>query len=194
MTPPLLIAILAAGASRRLGQPKQLVAIQGTSLLRRQCKVACDADIGAVTVILGCNADSCRAAVVDMPLSIHLNEQWAGGLGTSIACAARAAEDAAMGGLLILHMDQFAISVDDLRSLYKVWDADRLKVVRSRSGSYIGPPVIFPASSFAELKQLSGDDGAKSVIVKLGRASVLEVDIPSAMHDLDTPEQLAKLR
>jgi CTP:molybdopterin cytidylyltransferase MocA len=66
--------------------------------------------------------------------------------------------------------------------------------VRSRSGSYFGPPVIFPASSFADLKQLSGDDGAKSVIAKLGRSNVVEADIPSAVHDLDTPEQLAKLR
>jgi molybdenum cofactor cytidylyltransferase len=190
MPEALTIAILAAGASRRLGQPKQLVMIDGEPLLRRQCEVALAAGIGSVAVILGCNAEACRAAISGLPVSFHLNANWADGLGSSIACAARAASS----GLLLLHCDQFAISADDLRCLYKVWDVDRSKAVRSRSGSYLGPPVIFPQTSLVELEQLTGDDGAKSVIAKLGRSNVVEVEILSAADDLDTPEQLARLR
>ena len=50
----LVLAILAAGASRRLGQPKQLVSLEGELLLRRQCRIALEAQIGRVAVILGC--------------------------------------------------------------------------------------------------------------------------------------------
>lgn len=193
MPQPLLIAILAAGASRRLGQPKQLVTVSGKPLLQRQCEVAIEAGMGAVAVILGCQADACRAAVNHLDVATFLNDQWPFGLGSSIACAARAAIDLNASGLLILHCDQFAITASDLRTLDELWANDRSKAVRARAGSYIGPPVIFPASSFADLNQLSGDDGAKSVLARLGRANVLEVDIPSAGQDLDTPEQLAEL-
>ena len=187
MSKDVLIAILAAGASRRLGQPKQLVTVEGKPLLRRQCEVAIEFGVGTVAVILGCDADACRAVISDLPITVHLNDRWADGLGSSIACAARATESA----LLILHCDQFAISAADLQRLYEAWIKDRSKAVRSRSGTYVGPPVIFPASSLVDLRQLSGDDGAKSVVAKLGSANVIEVNIPSAADDLDTPEQFA---
>jgi molybdenum cofactor cytidylyltransferase len=190
MPEKLLIAILAAGASRRLGQPKQLVGIDGKPLLRRQCEVALDADIGPVAAILGCDADVFRGVIQDLPVAVHINFDWVDGLGSSIACAARAAG----AGLLILHGDQFSITSADLRNLYDVWLADRAKAVRSRAGSYLGPPVIFPASALSELRNLTGDDGAKAVMRKLGPANVIDVDISSAADDLDTPEQLAKLQ
>jgi molybdenum cofactor cytidylyltransferase len=190
MSHDVLIAILAAGASRRLGQPKQLVTVEGKPLLRRQCEVAIEAGIGPVAAILGCDAETCRAVINDLQITVHLNERWADGLGSSIACAARAAESA----LLILHGDQFAISAADLRKLHEAWIKDRSKAVRSRSETYLGPPVIFPASTLVDLRQLMGDDGAKSIIAKLGSANVIDVNIPSAVDDLDTPEQLVGLR
>jgi molybdenum cofactor cytidylyltransferase len=190
----IIIAILAAGASRRLGEPKQLVMIDGKPLLQRQCEVAIEAGIGAVAAILGSHAEACREVIDGLAVSVRLNPKWNDGLGSSIACAARAAGEASAAGVLILHCDQYAIAAIDLRTLYEVWIADRSKAVRSRSGSYLGPPVIFPASSFTDLRELTGDDGAKSVIARLGRANVVDVDIPSAADDLDTPEQLTKLR
>src|SRR5947209_1480114 len=114
----LLLAVLAAGASRRLGQPKQLVAIGGEPLLRCQCRVALAAQIGPVTVILGCHAAECAATIVDLPIARHFNERWAEGLGLSIRCAAQAAAAADASGLLLLHVDQYLLTAADLHSLH----------------------------------------------------------------------------
>src|SRR5436190_14165465 len=75
-----LIAILAAGASRRLGQPKQLVAIGDEPLLRRQCRVALESRIGPVTIILGCRADQCATALAGLAVAVRRNDQWDEGI------------------------------------------------------------------------------------------------------------------
>src|SRR3954469_1035503 len=87
----LLLAILAAGASRRLGQAKQLVMIENEPLLRRQCRIALESQIGDVVAILGCHADPCRRTIADLSLSIRINEEWSEGLASSIRHATRAA-------------------------------------------------------------------------------------------------------
>src|SRR5689334_4089900 len=61
------VAILASGASRRLGQPKQLVSLEGEPLLRRQCRIAVEARIGPVAVILGCHANECDQLIEGLP-------------------------------------------------------------------------------------------------------------------------------
>jgi molybdenum cofactor cytidylyltransferase len=190
----LLLAILAAGASRRLGQPKQLVALAGEPLLRRQCRIALEARIGPVAVILGCHAARCAATIVDLPVARHINERWAEGLGTSIRHAAQAAMAADVSGLLLLHVDQYRLTAADLQSLHVAWVASQcLSACATMHGDEFGPPVIFPRRWFADLLQLNGDAGARSVLAKLPADALLRVEIPNAIHDLDLPAQLTAL-
>src|SRR5436189_3262943 len=106
MSSELLVAILAAGASRRLGQPKQLVLIDGEPMLRRQCRVALQARVGSVMAILGCHVERCSATIADLGVLTRVNEQWNEGLGSSLRTAAGAAIEMQAAGLLVLHGDQ----------------------------------------------------------------------------------------
>jgi hypothetical protein len=74
----LVVAVLAAGASRRLGRAKQLVPIGGEPLLRRQCRCACRGE-GPVVVILGCDEEQYREVIIDLPVDAR-NDEWAEGL------------------------------------------------------------------------------------------------------------------
>ncbi|MCI0366462.1 MAG: nucleotidyltransferase family protein [Phycisphaerales bacterium] len=191
MRDELLIAILAAGASQRLGQPKQLVDVNGEPLLRRQCRVAIEARVAPVAAICGCQADTCIAQIADLPVTIRRNEQWREGIASSIREAVGAAIEIHAGALLILHGDQYRVTAEDLRGLHAAWIAsDSSMACRSRHADYTGPPVILPAALFGKLLKLRGDEGARPVLSGLDAASLIEVTMPNAVHDLDLPAQL----
>jgi CTP:molybdopterin cytidylyltransferase MocA len=191
----LLVAVLSAGASRRLGLPKQLVEIGGEPLVRRQWRMAKEANVGDVVVILGCHARDCAAALgAEIGASVRVNEHWEEGLASSIREAIHAAIDADVSGLMLVHGDQYALTAADLRSLHGAWmGAGGTKACRSRHEDYLGPPVILPSRCFDAALTLRGDDGARDVLRALGHDETIQVHVPNAVHDLDEPRQLDQL-
>src|SRR4051812_18864875 len=114
MPDELLVAVLAAGASRRLGRPKQLVELGGEPLVRRVCRTAIDAGIGPVAVVLGCRRDDIAPVVGDLPLQVLVNDAWDEGMASSVRTATLAALNLKVAALLLLHADQYAVARDDL--------------------------------------------------------------------------------
>lgn len=190
----LLIAILAAGASRRLGQPKQLVSVGGESLLRRQCRIAVESRIGPVVVVLGHEVELCSAAIAGLQVGVCRNEEWREGLAASIRTAARTALDHNAAGLLILHGDQYRVTAEDLQTMGIAWtESGRIAVCRARQGDYVGPPVVFPSRLLSQLLLLQGDEGARRIIAAVDPGSLIDVEMPNSAYDLDLPDQLVEL-
>jgi CTP:molybdopterin cytidylyltransferase MocA len=186
MSVPLFI--LAAGASRRLGQPKQLVPFDGEPLLRRQCRIAIDADIGSVFVVLGCRATECSVVIADLPVGVMINDGWEEGMAASLRLAARQATDDSADALLILHGDQHGVTTDALRLLHAAWQANPTRPHLSRDGDHLGPPVIIPADHFSSMMNLTGDMGARRVL-----RHPVEVVIAGSAMDLNDPSQLPSM-
>src|SRR5216683_1322200 len=120
VSPDLLVVILAAGASRRLGRAKQLVSIGGETLLRRQCRCALDADVGPVLVVLGHDADRHKRVVADLPLDVRVNDEWQEGIAATLRLAVGVAI-IRRAALLVLPCDQYRIAPNDLRTLRDTW-------------------------------------------------------------------------
>ncbi len=190
----LLVTILAAGASRRLGHAKQLVELRDEPLLRRQCRIAIEAQIGRVAVVLGCRAAECAATIADLPVAHQINAQWQEGLASSIREAARAARDDDAIGLMLLHVDQYRLEPADLRAVHAAWsNSGGLKACVSTHDAANGPPVIFPKRCFDDLMLLKRDTGARGVLARLPTADLCSISVPNAFHDLDLPVELATL-
>lgn len=189
LSPDLLVVILAAGASRRLGSAKQLVSIGGEPLLRRQCRCALDARVGPVLVVLGCDADDHRRAIADLPVDVRVNEEWREGIAAtlrhavSVAIARRAA-------LLVLPCDQYRVTPDDLRALRAIWHLSPSAACVSRWDDYTGPPAILPLEYYEDVSRLRGDAGARALLYDPRRAPPVEVPNPRAMYDLDIPDDM----
>jgi CTP:molybdopterin cytidylyltransferase MocA len=84
LSPDLLVVILAAGASHRLGRAKQLVSIGGEPLLRRQCRCALAARVGPVLVMLGWDADQHKRAIADLAVDVRVNDEWQEGIAATL--------------------------------------------------------------------------------------------------------------
>ncbi len=176
-------AILAAGASRRLGQAKQLARLGAETLLERAVRVAVEAGCEPVLLVLGARAEEILAACELDGARVVINADWESGMASSIH-AALASLPAGVGGLVLMTCDQPAITAEHLRRLM---DAAGVHATGSRYAGRIGVPAYFPADAFQALAGLKGDEGARSLLSQ-GPA----LDLPGGELDVDTAADLAQ--
>jgi len=185
------VLIPAAGASRRLGQPKQLVLYKGKPLIQRAIESAETLAPREIIVVTGADADSVLSVAQKTSAQCVHNPDWASGMGNSIATGANMA-DQASNGLLVLLCDQWGIRARDLQLLARTWLSDTGRIVCATTEGRLGPPVIFPSTCFASLRVLQGDHGAHSVL-EANPDLLTTVPMNHAATDLDTPSQLEAL-
>ena len=106
--------ILAAGGSKRFGEPKQFLRFEGETLLRRIAKAAHDAGCAPIVVVAGDFSDRVSAELHDLPVQVVQNAEWRGGLGTSIKCGLAHLRNA-VPAIVILACDQPLVSAEIIR-------------------------------------------------------------------------------
>ncbi len=181
------VAVLAAGASTRLGRPKQLVSWRGSTLLRHAAQVALDAGLGPVLVLLGAEAERCAPALEGLAVHVIVCDGWREGVGATIRAAAEAASafTPPVDALILTTCDQPAVGPGHLRRLADAYRNGGARLVGSAYTGIVGIPALFDRSSFPSLASLRGDQGAKSVL-SAGGAGLAAVPCPEAALDVDT--------
>jgi molybdenum cofactor cytidylyltransferase len=188
--------LLAAGASQRLGTPKQLAEIAGETLVRRAARAALEAGCAPVVVVLGAEGDAVADALHGLALERVRNEGWREGMASSLRAGLGALEAAApqARGALLLLVDQPAVDAALLRRLLaRFAEGGGARIAACVYGGGHGAPAIFPRALFPELAALRGDRGAKSLLAA-HRAELLAVDFPAGELDVDTAEDLDRAR
>jgi molybdenum cofactor cytidylyltransferase len=188
--------ILAAGGSRRLGQPKQLLTHRGETLLNRAIRVASDGGALPVLAILGAEFERIRVSIQSRSVIAVRNDRWRQGMGSSIRAGMRALAVCApdVQGVLLMSCDQPRLSADHLRTLITGFRSEAAPVIVASSYAGVhGVPAVFPRSTFDELCGLSGDKGARSIIEKASWP-VVGVEFAGGEVDIDAPGDLSLLQ
>jgi CTP:molybdopterin cytidylyltransferase MocA len=185
------ILILAAGSSKRLGQPKQLVRLGGQPALHRVVSNAVAVAGHAVTVVAGAHVRELTYLLNQTPASMVVNRHWEEGMGSSLRFGVTTLPPACEAVLVLLG-DQVAVTKDDLRRLIGAWKGQEEVLAAAVYERHAGVPAIFPRICFPELAALRGDEGARSVSQR-NQFRLVRVGMPNAAVDLDTPEDLAAL-
>ena len=150
----LAAVVLAAGGSHRLGQPKQLLAYRGATLLDTTLATARGAGLRQVVVALGGAADAVRETVDLTGLDVVLNADFGDGCATSIRTALAVVEEDAEGVVLLLG-DQPGVTVDTIQALVAGARGHAVGVCSYDDG--LGHPLWFDRSMFETLAALHGD-------------------------------------
>lgn len=182
------VIVLAAGAARRFGSPKQLVRVNGRPLLHAVIGRGVAVGGHAVIVVLGAYAAELAPLLRHTPATVVINRQWEEGMGSSLRAGVAALPGTAEAALVLL-ADQASVTAEDLRRLVGSWRRQPNQIVAAQYGSTVGAPAIFPRWSFGELGALRGDQGAR-VLLRRHADRLVRVPMPSAAIDIDTPEDL----
>lgn len=183
--------ILAAGASRRLGAPKQLLKWDQRTLLEHALLNARAVAEDRCLVVLGSHAEAIREVVSFEAVSVIDNPDWQEGIASSIRAGIRALPDSAEAALILL-CDQPLIKAEHLRALLNAWRAEPSRIVASFYQGGAGVPALFPVNYFEPLLVLQGDQGAKALLRK-SDAELLTIPLPEAEFDIDSGEDFERL-
>jgi CTP:molybdopterin cytidylyltransferase MocA len=192
--------ILAAGASRRLGQPKQLLKLGGEFLIEHAIRLANEAGAKPVILVLGAHSDSIRPFIALNGAIEIFNDQWEQGIASSIRAGIHGLEirerdepaDAAPG-VLILSCDQPRLTAAHLRALIETFSArSEPVIVASTYAGVQGVPAVFPRCAFTDLVALQGDKGARALLVE-PPCPVIGIPFDGGEVDIDHPGDMAEL-
>lgn len=184
--------ILAAGASTRMGTPKQLLPVQGEPLIVRVVNAALASRAWPVVVVLGANAERIRPVLARLPVLIAENPAWAEGMAASIRAGVTALRQfsRSLDGAVVALCDQPAFSAEVIDRLVAAQRATNRSIVAARYAGRNGAPAFFLRDHFASLASLTGEEGARSLL-NGETTAVAAVDLPPLAQDLDTPEDFA---
>jgi molybdenum cofactor cytidylyltransferase len=181
--------VLAAGASTRLGRPKQLLDLAGKPVIAHVVERALAAGLDEVIVVTGGAGEAVAAALADAPVRIVANPAFRDGQSTSLIAGLRLLPDA-IDAVVVLLGDQPGVDPADIGSVVaRRREPPFPPIVMTAYGSQRSHPVLFGREVFPELLAITGDQGGRDVI----RAHAAEVAaIPSVLAepplDLDTED------
>ncbi|MEJ1097333.1 MULTISPECIES: nucleotidyltransferase family protein [unclassified Pseudoxanthomonas] len=187
---PHAVIVLAAGGSRRLGRPKQLLRRDGETLVHRMTRLALDTAPDRLLVVCGGYAEEVGTAMQDLPVELLINTHWQDGLGGSLRVAASALARH-LGPTLILSCDQPALTTKHLQKLVDLAQDTPSGCAATAHGERIGIPVVVSASVLRTAHSLRGDHGLGEVLNAFPRDGLAMMTAPELQDDLDTEDDVA---
>ncbi|HEU0023826.1 MAG TPA: nucleotidyltransferase family protein, partial [Thermoleophilaceae bacterium] len=181
--------VLAAGAGTRFGSAKQLAVLHGRPLLEYALRTMAAAPLDRVLVMLGSEAEEVMRGVDLHGAEPVVCDRWEEGQAASLACGLAELNDCE--AVVVTLGDQPGLSPEAItRVLAARGDFD---AVRATYAGEPGYPVLLERRLFGRLRDVSGDHGARHLLLSVPTAGVPCDDL-GGPHDVDTQDQLAALR
>ena len=191
--PTLRIVVVAAGFSTRLGRPKALARIHGSSLMQRAVGLLAPFTAGArLIVVVPPRSSRYRLGIDAARVDFIANARRGGGLSSSVHAGVRRARFSA--AVLLLPVDLVHLHARDVARLIFNWRGARRKVTARRVGQHPATPLILPRALYPAALGLAGDQGLRDVVRRLPADRVRLVELESAGADVDTPQDLERAR
>jgi molybdenum cofactor cytidylyltransferase len=187
--------ILAAGASTRLGVPKQTILYEGKTLLQHAAEAAQSAGCQPVIIVLGAHSDAILSHFHYQAATIVHNDHWQQGMGTSIATGMNALlqADSTITAAMVMVCDQPYADAALLHQLIEQQQQTGKGIAASTYANTIGVPALFDKKYFAALQQLTGDEGAKKIMLH-HQEDVALVPFEKGVVDIDTVKDVERFR
>jgi molybdenum cofactor cytidylyltransferase len=184
--------VLAAGASKRFGRNKLLLSWKGESLARRASRVAREAGLDPVVVVLGHDAERVRAELDGIAVHAVVNPEYEKGMNTSLAAGVASVPGEAEA-VVVLLADMPRVTADMVARLVRTFRETGAPLVASDYGGVHAPPTLYARTLLPELGG-PGGDGAGKRVVRRHEGEVVRVEWPpAALVDVDREEDWERM-
>ncbi len=188
------LVILAAGASTRMGTPKQLLPYRGRTLIEHIVEQARASVCHPIIVVLGANAERIKPKLTSFNIRAIENLSSVEGMSSSIRAGVEVltAENPHLKAVVLMVCDQPFVSTQLVNQLVENYRQANSLIVASEYMGVLGVPTLFDNTLFPHLMALSGDVGARKLIKRFSQ-NTIQVPAPEVAFDLDTPADYERL-
>ena len=188
--------VLAAGEARRFGASKLTAPYRGRPVLAWTLDIALQAPVETVVLVTGFHAGTVEAcarttapdAIAQRRLHIHRIDYADEGMGASMRAGVEAVLPADAVFVFLADMPDVPPAVAPMLVRRLIGRVDA--VAPSWRGRR-GHPVLFGSALLPQLASLSGDEGAREVLTRLGgRLALVEAPDDGVLRDIDTVDDL----
>lgn len=191
------VLILAAGASKRIGKPKQLLPYKESNLLLEKIKQFESVEKVQVFVVLGAYFKEIMPMLRELPVKVVMNENWQEGMGSSLSKGIELIKKKELFDRVLITLGDLPLMesshYEDMIALSK--NAGKRIIQTTYEQGTAGVPAIFDKSLFRRLSRLTDENGAK-ILIETYKKEVLELRSKTPFFNVDTLEayqQLLKL-
>lgn len=185
--------MLAAGMSRRMGTPKQLLRIAGKPVLEVTLSQVRESNVDEIVLVLGFAADEVKNGIPTQNIKVVRNEGYQQGMGTSLRAGIAAVDPGAKAALIVL-ADQPFVQSNTLNQLIEFHQETGAQIVIPIYKGFRGNPVLLDRSIFPELQGLSGDVGCRAIFGShTENIRKLAVDDEGILLDIDSRDDFERL-
>ncbi|WDF55650.1 nucleotidyltransferase family protein [Mucilaginibacter sp. KACC 22063] len=187
------IVILAAGASTRLGRPKQNLIYKSETLLNKVLTAA-KAVADNIYIVVGAHSDVVRSGIAEDNVTVLNNPDWATGMASSIHVAVNhmMQNQPSITAILFLVCDQPHVNAELLKHIIERAKASEKGIIACNYSNTLGVPALFKQQYFNDLLKLKGQEGAKKLLIA-HQADVEAAPFALGNIDIDTEEDYKKL-
>jgi molybdenum cofactor cytidylyltransferase len=185
--------LLAAGESNRMGQPKQLMPFDQSTIVERTIDNLLNSAVSETIVVLGYREQDVRKTIADKPVKIAINPDYQQGMSASIIAGLKQVDKRAQAVLIALG-DQPFVDSQTINTLVEAFIANNRGIIIPVYQGRRGNPVIFAIKYKGELWNLKGDIGGREII-NHHPDDVLEVAVncEGVLLDIDTAENYTSM-
>ena len=180
--------LLAAGESKRMGEPKQLMPLGKHTLLEQAIDNLLNSSVDETIVVVGHKAEEITKAIATRPVKIMLNHNYRQGMSTSIIAGLILIDPKSQAVILALG-DQPLVASQTINQLIDAFNSHNKGIAVPTYQGRRGHPIIFDIKYKAELFKLKGDIGGREIIRNHSKDVLkVAVDSESVVSDIDTQE------
>jgi molybdenum cofactor cytidylyltransferase len=188
------VVILAAGASARMGRPKQLLLYRGQTLIRWAVESALASVCRPIVVVIGAHAELLKKELLHLPVLVADNGEWQKGMSSSIRIGIETLVTSGeeLEGAVIMLCDQPFVTAGVVNALVEARRKTGKMIVASAYGEARGVPAFFSRQFFPEITALKANEGARQVIAN-HPDDVATISFAEGAIDVDTPRDYEML-